>query len=276
MHFTNLFNSEFKRALDDNFSSIVTENVGPFLYSVVKTIRPKTVLEVGAGYTSVFLAKALSEIRAEDNFDQVLLDSVTELQPLWYNGQTNMRAWEEVRVKGSVPKEWMRRLFMLYPYYVRDEESRLLIIDNLSKELYDNASPVNKALNDLNLDEFVEIINCDVYKFDDVDKFLKEYPVLDFVFLDFGAMLKLPTFFNFFLERLNDFGGCIMIHSTLSNVMHRLWLAELKLKYQNDHTVEIFSFLEPNKVIQNSFTLVKKYKESIGGDYSPPILTQLP
>ena len=57
MHFTNFYNDDLKKALDENFSNIVTENVGPFVYSAIKTIRPKTILEIGAGYTSIFLLK---------------------------------------------------------------------------------------------------------------------------------------------------------------------------------------------------------------------------
>ena len=41
MHFTNFYNQDLKDALDENFSNIVTENVGPFIYSTIKTIRPR-------------------------------------------------------------------------------------------------------------------------------------------------------------------------------------------------------------------------------------------
>ena len=67
-----------------------------------------------------------------------------------------------------------------------------------------------------------------------------------------------------------------MVHSTLTNAMHRLWLAELKLKYINDSSVEIMSFLEPNKIMQNSFTLIKKHIETETGQFNPPIYTAQP
>jgi len=67
-----------------------------------------------------------------------------------------------------------------------------------------------------------------------------------------------------------------MVHSTLTNAMHRLWLAELKLKYSNDNSVEIMSFLEPNKIMQNSFTLIKKNIETETGQFNPPIYTAQP
>ena len=67
MHFTNFYNEDLKNALDENFSNIVTENVGPFIYSTIKTIRPKKILEIGAGYTTPFLVEAL--INNERVFD---------------------------------------------------------------------------------------------------------------------------------------------------------------------------------------------------------------
>ena len=38
-----------------------TENVGPFLYSLIRMIRPRKVLEIGFGYTTPFILKALEE-----------------------------------------------------------------------------------------------------------------------------------------------------------------------------------------------------------------------
>ena len=36
-----------------------TENVAPFLRSLAELVRPKRILEVGAGYTTPFLLEAL-------------------------------------------------------------------------------------------------------------------------------------------------------------------------------------------------------------------------
>ena len=37
------------------------ENLGPSLYALVRFVKPKTVLEIGAGYTSLFLLQALRD-----------------------------------------------------------------------------------------------------------------------------------------------------------------------------------------------------------------------
>ena len=43
-----------------------TENVGPLLGSLIRMVRPKNILEIGAGYTSPFIAEALKENKQFD------------------------------------------------------------------------------------------------------------------------------------------------------------------------------------------------------------------
>ena len=252
MHFTNFYNKEIKEVLNNNFSNIVTENVGPFLYSTIKTIRPKRILEVGAGYTSIFFAKALQEIKEENQFDLNLTKN------------------------DNPPSHWERRKKLLNKKYNFNEDSKLIIVDNFSKTNHDTARPVDNAIQTLNLNNFIEFVEVDGMNLQSINKLIENYLPLDFVFLDFGAGATLPVLFKFYFEKINNLGGYIMIHSTLTNAMHRLWLAELKLKYNKDSSVEIISFLEPNKIMQNSFTLVKKSVESKTGEFYPPIYTAQP
>ena len=252
MHFTNFYNEELKNALDENFSNIVTENVGPFIYSTIKTIRPKKILEIGAGYTSIFFAKALKEIEEEDNFDlQLLKDQKSD-------------------------PNWERRHKLLNKDYQFNSDSKLIIVDNFSKEKHDTARPVDNAIKKLHLNKYIDFVEADGMDLQQINEMISNSLPLDFVFLDFGAGAALPILFKFYFEKINSFGGYIMVHSTLTNAMHRLWLAELKLKYSNDSSVEIMSFLEPNKIMQNSFTLIKKNIETETGQFNPPIYTAQP
>lgn len=43
------------------------ENMGPMLYNLVRFLKPKRILEVGAGYTSIFILQAL-----KDNIDELV------------------------------------------------------------------------------------------------------------------------------------------------------------------------------------------------------------
>ena len=252
MHFTNFYNKDLKEALDENFSNIVTENVGPFVYSTIKTIRPKTILEIGAGYSSIFFAQALKEIQEENSFDVQLLD----------NSNPDLK--------------WERRHRLLNKDYQFKSDSKLIIVDNFSKNNHDTARPVDECIRKLNLDKYINFIKADAMNLQKINETISNSLPLDFVFLDFGAGAALPILFKFYFEHINSNGGYIMVHSTLTNAMHRLWLAELKLKYVNDSSVEIMSFLEPNKIMQNSFTLIKKNMELKTGQFNPPIYTAQP
>ena len=252
MHFTNFYNQDLKDALDENFSNIVTENVGPFIYSTIKTIRPKKILEIGAGYTSIFFGHALKEIEEEDSFDVKLLN------------------------EQQADPNWERRQRLLNKNYQFKSDSKLIIVDNFSKEKHDTARPVDNAINKLNINKYIDFVEADGMNLQKINELIAKSLPLDFVFLDFGAGAALPILFKFYFERINSQGGYIMVHSTLTNAMHRLWLAELKLKYINDSNVEIMSFLEPNKIMQNSFTLIKKNMELETGQFNPPIYTAQP
>lgn len=50
-----------------------TENVGPLLYALAKMRRPKRVLAVGLGYTTLFLLKALCDSDVEAAYDRSIL-----------------------------------------------------------------------------------------------------------------------------------------------------------------------------------------------------------
>jgi hypothetical protein len=43
----------------------MTENVSLFLYSLIKCARPMSILEVGSGYSTLFIAKAIDDIKSE-------------------------------------------------------------------------------------------------------------------------------------------------------------------------------------------------------------------
>ena len=165
MHFTDIFNKDFKEVLDNNFTEVVTENVAPYLYFLIKTIRPKNIMEIGAGYSSVFFAKALADIVAENKIDQKIIDQE--------KAESNF-----VRRKNILNEK----------YEFNSYEPKLYIIDNFSKKLsVDTARPVERALKSLSLDKFVEFFEADAFNLQSVYQIVEPIKPIDFVFLDFGG-----------------------------------------------------------------------------------------
>lgn len=58
-----LLNKEFTERLNNQY---LTENVSLFLYSLIRTTRPNSILEVGYGYTSQFIIEAIKDNQEED------------------------------------------------------------------------------------------------------------------------------------------------------------------------------------------------------------------
>ena len=62
----NLIQSKFYEKFSKRF---LTENVALFLYSLIKVQRPQSIIEVGCGYTSPFIAEAIKDCQNEIMYD---------------------------------------------------------------------------------------------------------------------------------------------------------------------------------------------------------------
>ncbi len=58
----NLINEDFCKIMPNHF---LTENVSLFLYSLIKCSRPKNIIEVGFGYSTLFILKSIRDIQKE-------------------------------------------------------------------------------------------------------------------------------------------------------------------------------------------------------------------
>ena len=78
----NLINEEFCNLVHNEF---FTENVSLFLYSLIKCSRPHSIIEVGAGYSTLFISKAIQDIQQENLDFNSLLDSKNKFTGPGYN-----------------------------------------------------------------------------------------------------------------------------------------------------------------------------------------------
>lgn len=77
----NLINEDFGKLIHNEF---FTENVSLFLYSLIKCSRPQSIIEVGAGYSTLFLSKAIQDIQSENLQFEVLLETKDQFTGLGY------------------------------------------------------------------------------------------------------------------------------------------------------------------------------------------------
>jgi len=204
--------------------SMGTEVVGPLLYMLVRTIRPRRLLEVGAGYTTLFMLKALAD---------------------------NGRAIEqEKRVVGA------GRSPLLAQYYQAEYRPVLHAIDTFAHP-NSTARATEAKAKALGIAAPLQLHNAD---FRGYARNLPQGDMpLDFAWLDCGGLPNYLAFQGEYWKLIDPNGGLLLIHSLITNLQGQLYLGQLKLAQATTsfHAFEILSLLEPHKAVQNSVTMVR-------------------
>jgi len=214
----NLLNKDFVESVPNEFG---TENMALFLYSFILFTRPLNIIEVGSGYSSLFIAQAIEDVK----------NNVTNA--LDFRGP-NRRKFSKDR------KKYMEGY---NPNFTIVEEDLAFDDQAFRFETLHKYKSINKISGDIR----------DYLKIDGDEKY-------DMVYLDFGDGTEYLKYFNIFWKKLEE-GGSIFFHNTLNNHAARRCLAELKLLQRYEKDMEVTSFWEPHKKEQNSFTIVKKNKD---------------
>jgi predicted O-methyltransferase YrrM len=217
-----------------------TENVALLLYSLTRMLRPRTVLEIGSGYTTMFLALGLADAAAEAAVDRdVLLHE---------------------------PKGDRGRL--LTDHATRAYSPTLLALDTL-KDPRTSAGRLGDALALAGLADRVTLLSR---SFKAASTSLGLAPgSLDLIWFDCGASsTKGIEFLNEYWPLVSD-GGVVGLHSMrrplprsgrrssttvaaglLNEILRRHAVAGTRRRF------EILSLAEPHKAVQGDVVLLKK------------------
>lgn len=216
--------------LDEKFMRLVahldggfgTENVGPLLYAQIRFCRPRSLLEVGAGYTTLFMLQALKDVKAQD------LEARDS--GVFRCGRTE--------------------------FFDRGYEPLLTTLDDFSHD-GTVARSVQAASTALGLDSFADFRNRDFRGFS-TELDAGRLPI-DFVWFDCGGLEEYVDFVGEYWDLINPDGGIVVFHSTKTNLSLHLFERHLHERHLRDagKTFELLSLLEPHKQIQNSVTLLR-------------------
>jgi predicted O-methyltransferase YrrM len=225
------------------------ENLGPFLYSFVRFTKVRRAVEIGAGYTTLWILRAM-----RDNDEEMLrireLEEAGQCRLLdwpWTNAE---RTAAHVRSPGGGPP-------------------RLLCVDNCEhqKETASGASSVADALG---LASYLHFVRGDAFELQGL--LGREEPV-DVVWCDFGVGSRMRDFCASTWDSLRP-GGFLLCHSTLTNRRTREWLEAARAHRGTEETglpageyVEL-SLLEPHKHYQNSISVFQKRRGYVEPIYS--------
>ncbi|RKT19424.1 methyltransferase family protein [Streptomyces sp. 1114.5] len=227
-----------------------TEVVAPLLSQLVHLLRPRRVLEVGMGYTTPFLAKALAE--AEELAEAEAAALVRKTQPYLAKGWELDEAWIDSEPALLLPAAYHE------PY-----RPRFVAIDDLS-DPDSSAGRVTEALTGLGLAERVTVVNSDMRGA--VGRLPAEFRPIDFAWVDAWDCLY---FFENFWELIDPDGGIVVMHYLMTYPE-----GEAILEYIADTQrlkpgeFEVLNLLESRKLRQNSMTVLRRTAGSRPRQYS--------
>jgi len=206
------------------------ENAASLLYSFVRFVKPKSVVEVGAGYTSLWLLRALADNDGE-------LQRAAALQA---SGGADLLDWP-----------WCE------PIHART--SSLICVDNCRHQT-STARKVEDVAWQLDLNARLEFIEGDAF---DVFQDRFETESIDCFWLDFGVGSRVAEFVRNLWPAIAP-GGFVLCHSSVTNRGTREWLDAVRRGELAAATgvppgeVHHVSFLEPQKHFQNAITVLQK------------------
>jgi predicted O-methyltransferase YrrM len=211
--------------------SMGCENMGPLLYQLVRFTKSRRILEVGSGYTSIFLL-------------QGLMDNIQEI----HGFQTR-----NIELQPYPKLSWVVDSYLKRTY----NRGRLTCIDNLGHEST-TAHAVKAVAETLRLDDLLDVEHGDAYEYGASE--VLEDDELDMLWVDFGDGDKLDVFLEGYWCKVKAAGGLIIVHSTVTNEKSSQWLNEFKTKAGSLEygLFELVSLMEPHKQRQNSCTMIQR------------------
>lgn len=241
--------------LDQNFlrkvgplysAEMGTELISPLLYSLLRMTRSRTVLEIGAGYTTPFILRALKDNDTDEKKE------IAQIKRL-------IKARDTETEMNIVPEYYSSHL----------RKPSLFSIDSLTHS-GTTAHRVKMMAKKAGLNPYLRMINAD---FKNCSKKLrKAVRSFDFIWFDCGGYDDYVDFLKIYWSLINPKGGFLLLHSTLTNRAIRKIHDQLKKRQKREfNNFELLSILEPHKLIQNSVTLIR-----ITSKFTAPIYTEWP
>lgn len=225
-----------------------SETVAPLLYFLVRFARPRRVLEVGTGYTTPFIARALMDNMADYKRSSVQLVNKTQqaLKSLASNGTENERRRQNEEWAGAEPA-------LASPqFYAATYQPTFIAIDSLTLAT-SSAPKVCSVLSKLGLRDTVTLIDGDFRTVH--DQIPPNFLPFDFAWVDCESSL---AFFDQYWPDINPQDGLLLFHWLLTDKGGETVLDYIKSRLFTHNDIEIVSLWEPHKIAQNSLTIVRK------------------
>lgn len=253
-----LYDVAFLEAVAPLYAQVMgAENLGPLLHSLVRFAKPNQVLELGGGFTSLFLLQALADNAAELAAAAQAAAQAAALGVPWLTPSAGAQAESAAA-------------------------ARLHCVDNLAHE-HSTAGRVRDAATALGLESHLLFHDADALDADLPARLAPGTRHFDLLWVDLGAGARLGALVDAWWPRVNPCGGLLCVHSTLTNAAGRAWLAGMREGCASGADArygrfELLSLLEPHKRFQNSITLLRRKGGGPGGEplWDEPVYSTWP
>ncbi|UAA37424.1 hypothetical protein KIH87_11940 [Paraneptunicella aestuarii] len=236
-----------------------TEHVAPMLYSLIRMLKPQTVVEFGSGYTTPYILQAL-----KDNEDDFKLNQ----QILKKRAIKHYKKVSDPARKNMEPDDWLldettQEIYGQEPvipipsFYLKPYKPQLFTFEVLPGDDF-YVQKLANLVKELKLDKYFTL-NAACRVTDYVKLMPEDRLPIDFAWNDFGNKKR---FYDETYEYVKGNGGIMAFHNTTNSEKdHQEDLDEVFNVIRpmlQDHTAELLTFLEPHKFTQRSLTVVRK------------------
>lgn len=236
-----------------------TEVMAPLLHQLVRFTRPSLVLEVGMGYTTPFLLQALADNEADDLAakDALLRKASILSDPTGADGRGGFEGKAFARLPKQERLAWLEAEPSLADprFYEQARTPRLIAIDDFSSP-HTSAAVQAERLAELGLARLLEPVAGEFRG--RAEEIVSRFGLLDFIWFDCGGYQEYVDFLDEYWPVLKP-GGLLAMHYTLTNLSMGTAVKDFRTRELSRYPdAEIVSLLEPHKMMQNSFTLIRK------------------
>ena len=254
------FDSAFLESVQDLFASEQgTERMAELLYLLIRFLRPRSVVEGGAGYSSVFIAKALR--------DNQLAWARESAQVV---GKTRRYIADIDGMQQDAARAARRMSWMLEDpvgaspgHYVDAHTPCACSIDNMSDPT-STAIRVAGKLKELGLENHLKLYDGEFWEFD-LAKLPAEAKPIDLLWIDLpvGVKESLSLIDGAHWKALNPNGGLLVIHCMLTNTGGQAILREFEqIRRRRAQSFELLGLIEPHKLFQNNVLMIRKVSDA--------------
>jgi hypothetical protein len=197
-------------------------------------------MEVGTGYTTPFLARALAEIEEMVPGEAAAL--ATKCEPYLREGREFDDAWLRDDPALLTPS-----------YYQKPYRPHLVAVDDLSMP-DSSAGRVQAVLAELGLDDRVTLVNAQLR--DCADQLPEGFTPIDFTWIDTWDCLY---FFENMWHLVNPDGGLVLMHYLMTYPEGEAILEYItQTQALRPGEFEVLNLLESQKLRQNSLTILRR------------------